>query len=416
MTSFFIYTLRHFWTGLLVVLVALQVPACSSSDDAPGDVVLVAWADGQTPSADDGSMTLRLTSAAPLGAAWSASIKSGDSGEEAQWASFDLHTTVHETSGTVGSTLAERCIFVYYKANTEELARTAIVEITIGAADPVELALTQPAGGVEADNPSTTSWDWPELPTQVANDNFTYVTHFCPVPDESLGGALQTKRNYTLCFDYTKRGAWWVAYPMHSAYLGSGRVETWNYDPDIPNEWQAVLFSGYTNGTTWNRGHQIPNADRNADATMQAQTFYFSNMTPQNGTLNQKQWASLETKVRDWRCSDTLYVVTGAYWGENPSTTTDKQGNVCPIPSHYFKVLARTVAGNIRTTGDRLGDFSASELMTIGFWAENKSAPGEVVTWVKSVQEIEALTGFEFFPTLPSSVKAQKEPLNWGLQ
>jgi len=412
MTSFFVYSLRQLWTVMLVVLVAVQMPACSSSDDAPGDVAPVAWADLQTPSADGGSMTLRFTQTAVAGQPWTARITGDD---DLQWVSFDLRTTLHETSGTVGATLPERVLFVYYKSNPTDRARTAIVEITVGQGSPVELAVVQPAGGSEAGEPSVTSWQWPEIPARVENDDFTYVTHYCPVPDASQDGAMRTKRNFTLCFDRTKRASWWVAYPMHEAYLGKGRVETWDYDPEIPREWQPVLFSGYVNGTTWNRGHQIPNADRNADATMQAQTFYFSNMTPQNGTLNQKPWANLEERVRDWRCRDTLYVVTGAYWGADPRTTTDKQGNVCPIPSHYFKVLARTVSGNVRTSGDRLGDLPAAQLMTIGFWVENKNVSTEAPQWVRSVKEIEELTGFEFFPTLPAEVKTQREPSKWGL-
>ena len=53
---------------------------------------------------------------------------------------------------------------------------------------------------------------------------------------------------------------------------------------------------------------------------MNAQTFYMSNMTPQLNRLNQDMWAKLETKVRANNCSDTLYVVTGAYFGAGATT------------------------------------------------------------------------------------------------
>lgn len=72
---------------------------------------------------------------------------------------------------------------------------------------------------------------------------------------------------------------------------------------------------------------------------MQAQTFYFSNMTPQNYSLNQNPWAALEKMARDnWMCSDTLYVVTGAYW--NPGSTfatPDIDGKQCPVPNYYSR-------------------------------------------------------------------------------
>ena len=53
--------------------------------------------------------------------------------------------------------------------------------------------------------------------------------------------------------------------------------------------------------------------------------------------------------------------------------------------------------------------------MSIGFWVENKSGQGEAAQWTRSVAEIEQLTGFEFFPTLPAAVKQQKNPAQWGL-
>ena len=95
--------------------------------------------------------------------------------------------------------------------------------------------------------------------------------------------------------------------------------------------------------------------------------------------------------------------------------TTDKSGNECPVPSHYFKVVARTRQGNVRKAGDRLGDYRADELQTIGFWVANASGQGEADAWVKSVKEIEELTGFEYFPTLPAEAKQQKNPSLWGL-
>ena len=94
---------------------------------------------------------------------------------------------------------------------------------------------------------------------------------------------------------------------------------------------------------------------------------------------------------------------------------TDKAGQVCPLPSHYFKVVVRTVKGNIRQPGDRLGNLPAGQLKSIGFWVANEGGQGEAKSWVKSVKEIEELTKFEFFPTLPAEVKTQKDAASWGL-
>ena len=82
-------------------------------------------------------------------------------------------------------------------------------------------------------------------------------------------------------------------------------------------------------------------------------------MTPQLNRLNQDMWANLEAKVRAQICNDTLYVVTGCYYANTNTTTTDRDGKVCPVPTNYFKVLLRTRTG---TTGgsEELRRYSAA--------------------------------------------------------
>lgn len=410
--------------ALTAIVAAIACTSCSSDNDegaASGNAV--EWDLSKTIMPDKaGAAELMVTG--QVGTQWTAEIISGGS-----WVSFNRSTPADkggqsEKNGTVGVSLSERVQYVYYWPNETSNERYATIRFTFEGAQPVELEMVQfsTKSGVDV---YEAKWNeaWPEIPTRgnakLSAGNFTYVTHFGPVYNKNTGKEF-TGRNYTLCFDKTKRGSWWVAYPMHEAYLGSlsrPKPDPWAFDPKIASDWQANLGAGgYTDGTTWNRGHQIANADRTANRTMQYQTFYCSNSTPQQAQLNQVPWAGLEDLVRDWKCSDTLYVVTGAYWKPgSTASTTDKKGQVCPIPDNYFKVLVRTVKGDIRKTGDKLGDYPASQLQSIGFWVANASGQGTAAKWVKSVKEIEELTGFEFFPSVADEVKTQKNPSSWGL-
>jgi endonuclease G len=158
---------------------------------------------------------------------------------------------------------------------------------------------------------------------------------------------------------------------------------------------------------------------------MMDQTFYATNMTPQQYNFNQKKWGVLEGRVRNMVCSDTLFVVTGAYFaGEHhpsiASETTDKSGNSCPTPTHYYKALLRTKKGN---TGKRIDEITdANQLRAIAFWFEHENT-GEDTSITSanciSVAELEQITGFVFFPMLDdvieATVKSTKVPSEWGI-
>lgn len=411
MMSIYEYSIRRVLPAIAAICAMIAFTACDDSDDGGGGASenTVQFDPALTVNPDsDGYLVLQFSGRE--GTAWTAHIETG-----AEWVSFNRFEAQPDAAGTIGTTIAQNEVAVYYTANGTASDRYASLTVTFDGEEPVLLEMAQYS---TSQNVYPAGNNWPELPAEVVNSNFIYVTHYCPVKN-ALSGKSFTGRNYTMCFDKTKRGAWWVAYPMASAYLGSGRPnDPWAYDPKIPSAYQANLSAGGY-GTGYDRGHQCPNADRNADpyGTMCYQTFYCSNATPQVSSLNQKSWATLEADVRGWVCSDTTYVVTGAWWGDAPKTVTDKSGDPCPIPDAYFKVICRTVKGNIRTAGDQLGDFDAGQLKSIGFWVTNSSANAadNPKQWVKSVADIERLTGFTFFPTIPAAVKQQTETASWGL-
>lgn len=352
----------------------------------------------------DGAAVLLISGTA--GTAWTAEITSGN------WVSFDRFSNVKNASGVVGTALNEREKFVYYTANKTSEERKAQLTFTFEGQAPQVLDLIQYSTN-DTDNIYVTGQAriWPEIPVYKEDTDFQYVTHYGKIDGN-------TARNYTLCFDKSTFTACWVAYPLHSVYTGTGRPDKdpWAYDPKIASSFQANLGRGSYNGG-YQRGHQIPNADRSKIVEMQYQTFYCSNATPQNGTLNTRVWATLEKQVRGYMCSDTLYVVTGAFFANRNTTTTDKDGKVCPVPTNYFKVLVRTVKGNIRKKGDLMSDYQDNQLKSIGFWFENKNIYPNAInsSMVRSVSEIEALTGFTFFPQVSNKVKSQNAPLEWGI-
>ena len=254
--------------------------------------------------------------------------------------------------------------------------------------------------------PSTDPADyprWTETPLLtgelLGHENIRYLTHYIP--------ERPSVRNYSLLYDTDFKLAYWVAYPLCNYYTrhNTDRTDRWAFDPDIDRADQADMRSGLGGG--YDRGHQIPSADRLVTAGANEQTFYFTNMTAQLGRqMNQTIWADLEGAVRGWSSNiDTLYVVTGAMPASladaTVTYTTDCSGRPIAVPKFYFKALAYV---NRRT----------GEARTIAFKLDHQPySSRNYMNYAISVKELEEQTGFTFFPDIDERYKATFDAAQW---
>ena len=310
-----------------------------------------------------------------------------------------------------------------FDTNDNDYERIARVEIVFSDGFSKEFTLRQLA---MTENPD---YDraWGEQPAQKVKASLVYKTYYTTLSNN------RRVRNFSICYDLDKLVPQWVAYPVHKAYLGSQpRTNAWSFDdyyysrsgvakyqptnPIIPQDKQQNIVSG-AYGTGDQRGHMLPSATRLYDYNTNAQTFYATNMMPQNGDFNGGVWANLEGKVRGKSCSDTLFVVTGTLF-EAGSYQFTARGRKITRPSHAYKLLLRTKSGS---TGKPIANItSADDLMCIGFVFENNNtgANTTIPQAVVSVAEIERRTGFKFFrnldPKIADKVKSQKNLSAWG--
>lgn len=276
---------------------------------------------------------------------------------------------------------------------------------------------------------SFTPGGWLELPTTTVDASTTtssredlyVVTHRA-----MMTGSDKPQRNYTLLYDPEMYASYWVAYPLCDNHLGSGREESWDFDPEVPESKQTNIRKG-AYGVKWPtaaydnnyfaRGHQLPNADRNGVDAMMAQTYYSTNLTPQlqygfNGDI----WKNLEDGVRNVvkGTADTVYVVTGAAFrkvgGSEPITkiTSVRDNKLLPVPNYYWKVLLK-----VKWTGG-----SVSGAKAIGFWLDHWATYSTAINAYEacavSVDQIEAWTGFDFFSNLSSLQSGAEAATDWA--
>ena len=252
---------------------------------------------------------------------------------------------------------------------------------------------------------------WYEMPIATHTDDQEIITHYTTIDGER-------RRNFTMLYDHSDKLSLWVAYPMHSCYLGEqGRTDAWAFDPSLPQQAQLNMKrSGFIddNGySSYDRGHQIPSADRTVNHEANAATFYYSNITPQQSSFNRGLWGRLEEFVRDnTPATDTLWVVTGCVMTTPEAPTLLKaahksHGDSISVPRAYFKALLRSsVRGTLPT------DSSAE---CIGFWMPNAAPTSSKLTtaYAVSINHIEELTGIDFFPGLSDQTEEHFDPTLW---
>lgn len=216
------------------------------------------------------------------------------------------------------------------------------------------------------------------------------------------------ERNYTHYYDTATYTSLWTAYPLSAKHMGSlARPNNWSYSPNISTNYQVDLRnSSYTN--TYSRGHLIPNASRNGIEEMQKQTFYVTNAVPQlQDRFNGSIWQSLEAALQSEARSETIYIVTGVAFaksGESKTityTTAKDDSKQVPVPNYFYKVALKVATNSSGVV---------TSATTVGFWFEHKEYSNSAyASYAVSVDQIEAWTGFDFFPNLPDTVEQSAE-------
>ena len=399
---------------LLVTMSAMLVlfAGCGDKDDG-GDKESLATLVAETVSSS--TTTNKISTQGPSGITFEATIVS--QGGDAEWCSFDLNKQVSSAGGNVGDPA-----YLYLDKNNSDDDRTARIDVTYTNGYSTSLTLTQRAAGfIDYDR------SWGEQPEYRSDDAYIYKTYYATFVSNQFfpGGKL---RNYSVCYDVDRHISHWVAYPIFKKVYETpvlSRVNDFNYDPNdqlpvIPTRDQQYIGTG-GNGRgygAWgyDRGHMLPQASRYNNYEPNRMTYYGTNMMPQNSTLTQNIWASLEGKVRGWgglQTYDTLYVVTGAAF--KSTKTIDNANGPIAVPSHCWKVLLRQRGNQNR----QISQFKADELKAIGFVFTNDDAGAatSIESAVRSVKEIEELTGFKFFrnldPAVADAVKSQKNLADW---
>lgn len=188
----------------------------------------------------------------------------------------------------------------------------------------------------------------------------------------------------TLLYSEKHEQAFWVAYELLGVHASKSLERSNNFMVDSKIATGSATGMDYLK-SGYDRGHLAPAADFGWSEIAMRESFYYSNMSPQNPSFNRGIWKRLESRVRNWSEIDScIYIVTGPIL--NDSLKTIGPNNVS-VPLYYYKVIL---------------DYHSKTPKGIGFIIPNKASSANLSDFATTIEEVEQKTGINFFPKLDS--------------
>ena len=216
---------------------------------------------------------------------------------------------------------------------------------------------------------------------------------------------LMEKPSFSLSYNRDKGTPNWVSWHLENQWTGNlPRNDTFRADPAVAPDWYRVQSTDYF-ASGFDRGHMTPNADRDNPASipLNQETFLMSNMVPQAPDNNQGPWADLESFLRTLLPANEVYVVAGPAGaggsGDNGPAETIANGRVT-VPAFTWKVALVIPNGD-----DDLSRVTAAARTIAVIMPNQNSINSDWHTYLTTIDDVEALTGYDFFENVPDNIE-----------
>ena len=204
-------------------------------------------------------------------------------------------------------------------------------------------------------------------------------------------GYLIEHSYYAISYSEANRQAEWVAYALTPSSINGPQERTDDFKID-PKVKKNPVGSGDYSGSGYDRGHLCPAADKKLNLTAMSETFYMSNMSPQNPSFNRGIWETLESRVRIWAMEKNgVYVFTGPILKNICGSI--KNGTIS-VPCSYYKIIFKD---------------NGNEKIAIALVLNNQGSSASLKSFVTSIDNIESLTGIDFFSSLSDDIENKME-------
>lgn len=253
-----------------------------------------------------------------------------------------------------------------------------------------ETASSPPYGFPEKNATSRQSASQPSA--QDTHAGFTNLRLELPEQARSRMSLILERTGYTVSYNNFYKTPSWVAWELtRSETTGmQKRKNKFVPDPDLPEP--RAEHSDYSN-SGYDRGHMAPAADMKWSKRAMEESFYMSNICPQNRKLNRDDWGTLEEACRQWaKKYGRVYIACGPIY-DRPHPLRIGRHQIA-VPDRFFKVVLIP---------------AADTYLALGFLFENKANHRPLQNYMVSVDSIENITGMDFFAKLPDETENRIE-------
>lgn len=208
-----------------------------------------------------------------------------------------------------------------------------------------------------------------------------------PAPLSLISEQLIEKTSYIVSYNKDTKIANWVAWHLFADHTDGPVRRMSNFYEEESVAYPRATLEDYR-GSGWSRGHMCPAGDNKWSAPAMYESFSLVNVCPQNASLNSGLWNRIEMDCRKWAVKyGDVYIVCGPlfYNKEHETIGTNK----VVVPEAFFKVIL-CLNGKPKA---------------IGFVVKNNEGAKKKDQYVNTVDQVERITGMDFFPALPDSIE-----------
>jgi endonuclease G len=224
----------------------------------------------------------------------------------------------------------------------------------------------------------------------LAEDHLKFGQPDCAEP-------LLDKKFFVVCYDRAHRIPAWVGYALtkdEATTKATGRTGSFRADSAL-QKGQRAENADYA-GKGYDIGHMAAANDFTRSVAAMKSTFVLTNAVPQTPGLNRGRWKQLEAAVHDYAAEHgTVWIFSGPVFAGGKPTKTIGADKVA-VPTHTYKVVLC-----VHPNGDK---------EAFGFVMPNVKKPtGAIDDYAVSVNQVEKLTGLNFFQALPADEQSRLE-------